>query len=283
MLSGLFFGIGAASKWTVIYGGAGLAVLLLISLILRYRGAKAQDCQSLQTDPLLVQTHEARRAYWRWLIRILLVCVGFFLIVPGLIYCLSYLPYAAAKGEPLSLRLIWDNQVFMFTYHKGVTQDHPYASKWWQWIFDIRPILYYLENDVGNGLKSAFGAFSNPVVCWGGLLSIFALIWRAVKTKAGIALFILIGYFSQLVFWFPISRPTFAYHYFPSILFLVIVITYVFHEIWEAKRGRYRAAVYGFTGGAVFLYACFYPVLTGIAVPAWYGTNFLRWFPSWPF
>lgn len=288
MLSGLFFGIGAASKWTVIYGAAGLAVLLLISLILRHRDAKERDLAQSQETPalegeIIPASRLARRAYWKWLVKILLICVGFFIVVPVIIYCLSYLPYAAAKGEPLSFKLIWDNQVFMFTYHKGVTQSHPYSSKWWQWIFDIRPILYYLENDVGNGLKSAFGAFSNPVVCWGGLLSILLLVWRFFKTRAGTALFILIAYLSQLVFWIPISRPTFAYHYFPCILFLTFAITYVFNEIWEAKQGRYKMAVYGFTGGTVFLYACFYPVLTGIAVPEWYGTNFLKWLPSWPF
>ena len=212
----------------------------------------------------------------------MLLSVGFFLVVPAAIYCLSYLPYAMAKGEPLSFKLIWDNQVFMFTYHKGVDATHPYSSKWWQWIFDIRPILYYLDNDV-NGLKSAFGAFSNPVVCWGGLLALFAVAWRFIKTRCGTALLIIIGYLSQLVFWIPITRPTFAYHYFPSILFLVFALTYVMNDIWEQKRGRYKAAVYGLTGGGVFLFAWFYPVLTGVAVPAWYGSNFLRWLPSWPF
>ena len=36
-LSGLFFGLGAASKWTVIYGAVGMAALYFIHLFLRYR------------------------------------------------------------------------------------------------------------------------------------------------------------------------------------------------------------------------------------------------------
>ncbi|SDN26872.1 Mannosyltransferase related to Gpi18 [Paenibacillus sp. yr247] len=57
-LSGLFFGIGAASKWIVIYGGAGLAVLLLLSLLERFseyrfarhvlREADSQESSSVQ-------------------------------------------------------------------------------------------------------------------------------------------------------------------------------------------------------------------------------------------
>lgn len=37
-LSGLFWGIGAASKWTVIYGAAGLAVLYFIGLHAKWAG-----------------------------------------------------------------------------------------------------------------------------------------------------------------------------------------------------------------------------------------------------
>ncbi|NLT15331.1 MAG: hypothetical protein GXY05_13430, partial [Clostridiales bacterium] len=47
---------------------------------------------------------------------------------------------------------------------------------------------------------------------------------------------------------------------------------------------RYKLAVYGLTGSAVFLFAAFYPVLSGIPVSTSYTTYFLRWIPSaWPF
>ena len=35
-------------------------------------------------------------------------------------------------------------------------------------------------------------------------------------------------------------------------------------------------------GCAAGLYFIFYPELTGLSVPNWYATFFLRWFPSWP-
>ena len=41
--------------------------------------------------------------------------------------------------------------------------------------------------------------------------------------------------------------------------------------------------MYGVTAGAVGLYVLFYPVLTGVMVPTWYGLNLLKWMPSWPF
>ena len=179
---------------------------------------------------------------------------------------------------------MWDNQVYMFTYHKGVTDSHPYSSRWYQWIFDIRPILYYLDNTSVPGYKTAFGAFSNPVVCWGGLLAVIAVGIQAVRRHSARALFIFIGYLSQLLPWLLIGRITFAYHYFPSILFLVMALAWVFNDLARREvQTNWRPAVYGVTGGAVALYALFYPVLVGISIPLWYSSHLLRWFPSWPF
>ena len=66
------------------------------------------------------------------------------------------------------------------------------------------------------------------------------------------------------------------------VLFLCFAITYLMDGMLERKRKGYKLAVYGFTGCAAGLYFIFYPELTGLSVPNWYATFFLRWFPSWP-
>ena len=68
-----------------------------------------------------------------------------------------------------------------------------------------------------------------------------------------------------------------------AILFLTIALAYVFNDLAELRPPRWKGAVYGVTGGAVALYALFYPVLVGVTVPTWYSAVFLRWMPSWPF
>ena len=269
-LSGLFWGIGAASKWTVIYGCVGLALLYFIGLY-----------QKLRDWP-----REERHARTAWTFRLLAFSVLCFALIPAVIYVLSYYPYAQAKGDTsLSgwLGVMWENQKYMFSYHKGVVDTHPYSSRWYQWILDIRPILYYLDSSL-PGYTTRFGAFLNPVVCWGGLLAMIAVAVRMVQRRCGKALFILVGYLSQLAPWFLIGRITFAYHYFPSVIFLILALCYVFHDLAEREDAvRWKPAVYALTGGAAVLYAMFYPVLVGITVPTWYTTCFLRWFPSWPF
>ena len=151
-------------------------------------------------------------------------------------------------------------------------------------------------------------------------------------------LFIIIGTLAQLLAWIPVTRCTFAYHYFPTSYFLVLALCSVFDR-WDgvtlegtersasrivlqpsslsvhfadekrkALRNRTvlsadpprvtrarivsaaapshtlsgkRAALL-FTAACLFLFALFYPYLSGVFAPRWYYQTFLHWFPSWP-
>lgn len=270
-LSGLFFGVGAACKWTCLYAGAGLGVLWLLHWV--FRGAA--DVRSGDG-----------KAYARALLGNIGFCLVFFVALPCCIYYVSYTPYAAAEGLRGAgmyftrgyFDIVWENQKFMFTYHAGLEATHPYSAPWWQWMLDIRPILYYL--DYGTGTVSAIAAFVNPLLCWAGLASLPVLGYHALRRRDRNALFILVGYLAQMLPWVFISRITFAYHYFPATVFLVLGLCYVFDLL--RQRGR-LGSVYCFTAVCLVLFAVFYPVLSGLEVPQNYSWYFLKWFPSWPF
>ncbi len=273
-LSGLSFGIGIACKWTAVYGGAGLAVIWLL-----FRIARGKELCALGKN----REHKAE------LIRNILQCLVFFVVIPAIIYYVSYYPYGQAKGmsglsmffDKEYLKIVLDNQKYMFTYHAGVNAAHPYSSRWYQWIVDARPILYYLDSMPGN-IKSAFGCFMNPLVCWGGLIAMISMGWRTFKYKDGKALFILLGYLAQLVPWLFITRITFEYHYFPCLIFLVLAICHVFNS-FRLRDVNWRPKVYAATGLCVLLFVVYYPVLTGIPFPREY-TDALVWIPgAWPF
>lgn len=274
-LSGIAFGIGCASKWIVVYAGLGLAIIFLVRLIMLGKRYK----------------EDGLTGYKAYLAKTLIFSVLFFCAIPAIIYCLSYIPYGLAKGMSIEngmlldreyYKLIWDNQVYMLDYHGNLESSHPYASVFWQWILDARPILYC--SNIYLGLQSSFGAFGNPVVWWGGFIAVIIMAFRIFKYRDGKALFILIGYLSQLLPWLTITRVVFIYHYFPSTLFLVLALAHVFNTILERRHGRYKQAVFGYTAAAVALFVMFYPSLTGVYTPLWYFSDFLRWIPSaWPF
>ncbi|MPM14984.1 hypothetical protein SDC9_61348 [bioreactor metagenome] len=232
----------------------------------------------------LEHTENPAVSFASWAIRTLLFSVLVFVAVPLCIYIVSYLPYAQARGDVslhTLLSVCWENQKYMLSYHSKLVATHPYSSKWWQWLFDIRPILYYREM-TASGLKSAFASFNNPVVSWLGLLSVFGTAVIAVRRRSALALFIVVGYLSQLLPWIFITRLTFAYHYFPSILFLTLAVCVLMNDLMERQQDHWRLPVYGITGLSAGLYALFYPVLTGIPIPASFATHILQWFPSWP-
>ena len=169
----------------------------------------------------------------------------------------------------------------MFSYHSKLVAEHPYSSVWYQWVLNIRPILYYLQY-YDDGTRSSFGAFLNPSLCWGGLLALFVLFFRAFALREKVALFILTGYFAQLVPWMFVSRLTFEYHYFPCSVFLVLALAYVFRLMEnETKRGKAYPLAFAALSGALFI--LFYPALSGIRVDSRLASQLLGWLPTWPF
>ena len=268
-LSGLFFGLGAASKWTCLYAGAGLGLIWLISWIIRIINGEER--------------------VWKKFLKNCLFCVVFFVALPCLIYYVSYFPYGQAKGmhgigmffSSDYASTVADNQRFMFTYHSGVHSEHPYSSHWYQWVLNERPILYYL-NYFDDGTRSSFGAFLNPVLCWAGLGAMLIMVYLAAVRRDKKAGFIVVGYLAQLLPWVFITRTTFEYHYFPSAVFLSLAIAYIFSLMREGG-GKWKNYVYGLTAMSVVLFIVFYPAISGMRVNNALASGLLKWLPSWPF
>lgn len=260
--SGLFFGIGAACKWTCLYAGAGLAVIWGIYWIVH----REKGILKFLTNALL--------------------CMVFFVLIPCIIYCCSYFEYGTSCGVKNLFssdyrNIVLSNQKYMFSYHSALVAEHPYSSVWYQWILNIRPILYYLQY-YSDGTRVSFGAWLNPVLCWGGLLALFVLIYRALFHKDREAGFILLGYMAQLVPWIFITRLTFEYHYFPCSIFLVLALGYVFH-LMEIGTVHYKGYLYSFVGLSAAVFILFFPALCGLHINSALGTQLLGWLPTWPF
>lgn len=263
--SGIFFGLGAAAKWTAIYAGGGLAVIWAAYWVINRRRGFKEFAKNVG------------------------FCLIFFVLIPAGIYYISYAPYGAAAGLDAPgmfftreyANIVIDNQKFMFSYHSGLVAEHPYSSKWYQWMLNIRPILYYLDY-FDDGTRSSFGAFVNPALCWGGLISLFVLLTTAIARRDRTAAFILVGYLAQLLPWILIPRLTFEYHYFPCTIFLVLSLGYSFKLMRENKRA-WKWYLGGFAAVAAGLFVMFYPALSGLVVDNAAATRLLGWLPTWPF
>lgn len=275
-LGGLCMGLGIASKWTAVYAGAGLGVVFFYLMFIRYREYRLA-CQKPNEETAGILHADVVANFRKKLVVTLVACVGFFIVVPAIIYLLAYIPFEDGSGKGLIGQLI-QNQQTMFSYHSALVAEHPYSSWWYEWPSLMRPVFYY-SNTLADGLKQGISTFGNPLVWWAGIPASLYMIYLIFKEKDKTALFLVAAYFFQLGPWMLVTRITFMYHYFPSVPFIVLMIVYCM--VRYAKDDKKRIIkVFIYVGFAVALFVVFYPVLSGMIVPDAYIDS-LRWMKDW--
>lgn len=214
-LSALMMGLGCASKWTAVYAAAGLGLFFFGIMGWRvYEYYLAKKDPAGETEGI---SHQHIIEVFRGkLIKTLLFCVLFFIIIAGAIYLCSYIPFednaSAIGGGGNAERFLgadWDetpvaglvqtlrdnsgnpfwelvgkmlnNQRAMYMYHHDLDSDHPFSSTWFEWPVMIRP-MYYHSQTLSNGLKEGISAFGNPLVWWAGIPALL-LITCPLSTK----------------------------------------------------------------------------------------------------
>lgn len=275
-LSGICMGLGCASKWTGVYAGLGLGVIFAAVMIRRY-GEYRTAMKDPKGSTEGIEHQYVIDNYSSLMLKTLGFCVLAFVVVPVIIYTLSYIPFSDDSSRNVVGRMI-ENQRQMYSYHSTLDATHPYSSTWYQWPVINRPILYYLE-DAGENLKVGISAMGNPFVWWAGIPAFLYMIYLAIAKKERTSLFLAIGYLAQYVPWMGVSRCTFIYHYFPSVPFVVLMVGYSIYKITESKP-KLKIAAFVYTAAVIGLFIAFYPVIAGYPTTVEYVKH-LKWLSSW--
>ncbi|WP_256761212.1 phospholipid carrier-dependent glycosyltransferase [Cohnella sp. WQ 127256] len=266
-LSGVFFGAAAAVKWNYLYGGAGLAILLVFALVRRWKEGR----------------RDGDYDYGRRIVLTLMACVILFVAVPVGIYTASYEPFIKATKAEDSYKDLWKYQENMYHYHEGVKEKHPYGSKWYTWPLMIRPVWYYGGKDLEPGDAQSIAAIGNPLIWWGGLLALLASWWLGWRRRDRIVLTLGVAYLSFYVPWMVAPRSvTFLYHYFPMVPLLILSIVWMLRWFEERSRNGRRFTIL-FMSVAAVLFVWFYPIYTGMTISREWMNIAIRWLPSWGF
>ena len=271
LFCGVFTGLAVAVKWEGVYAMLGLPVLFFYTLHrrrLEYKTALA-ECDFDEDNWNL-------KYFPAYTVITITGCLLFFIAIPIVIYVLSYIPYLQTYNQN-GFASILKNQADMFNYHSKLESTHPYSSHWFQWPFMLRPI-YYFSGQLKNGLNMGITSFGNPAVWWTGIAALLYCINAITKRFDKTVFFLLIAYASQYLPWSFITRTTYIYHYFPSVPFVILMITYLFKH-WTPPRKPLTVITYILV--VLLLFIAFYPTLSGYPVPMWYVNSFLRWMPTW--
>lgn len=278
-LCGITMGLAWASKWTGIYASVGLCILFFMTMAQRYREyLYAKKHPEGTTDGIMHS--EIISGFWKKSGMTIGFCVIFFLVIPAVIYTLSYLPFR--DSDELTKGLIQrmlDNQQTMFNYHSTLESTHPYSSFWYEWPVMKRPIWFF-SGQTAENVYQGISSFGNPLVWWAGIPAFLFVLYQWIMKKDRMCGFLTIGYLSQYLPWIFIGRVVFIYHYFPSVPFVVLMLGYCFKRFVE-KKPEWKWGVYGYVLLAVLLFIVFYPVLSGADVSPSYVKTYLRWFDDW--
>lgn len=227
-LCGLCFGLGIASKWTSVYAGAGLAFMFFLAKYL-----EQEDIQKRRV------TWPKEKKSWQIsnFLPTILACIVFFIIIPGTIYVLSYIPYKAGDPDKSLFTIMLENQISMFNYHSGLNATHSFQSSWWAWPTLVRPIWYYSGSEA-DGLKGTITSMGNPAVWWTGIAAVISTAIIAWKKKDKRMVVIFVAFAMQYCPWMLVTRCTFIYHFFTSVPFVILMIVYCFEHIFETAKLR---------------------------------------------
>ena len=268
---GVVLGVGIASKWIVLAAWATIVFFLVARAILRSLrfefgtpGRPLAVWRGREGHPI------PGNVFWPSYFSIALIAL---VVIPIAIYIVSWYPFFA-RGQFHNLADLWSYQLESFNYHKNLTATHPYGSLPWSWPLLSRPVLYYAEYTnlgvdafTGQPLIARMSNLGNPWIWWTSLPCLVALPYFIIRHRSFPALLILLGFLSQYLPWWPITRVLFMYHMFGGLIFMVLalafVLTYLAQKLPAPNRNLLVAAHLGI---AVLFFGYFYPVWTAAPI-----------------
>ncbi len=166
----------------------------------------------------------------------------------------------------------------MWHYHTTLNDNHPYYSKWWQWLLDIRPVYYFVER--GDGWVANTYALGNPLLYWGFSVAILGSLFLIWKRRQPWLAFVLAAFLINWLPWSRAPRGLFFYHFLPSVPFLVLLVVYGVMALRQQRRLLWRRLALGYIVLVCVSFAFFYTHLSAWPVPQWFA-DIHFWLPTW--
>lgn len=293
-------GLAIAVKWTAVYGFAGVVFMFFVVKLRRFLAYRRERSQLMATlkyhkagsskaKAIRGKADSLARSFWKGdFLPTLLWALVIFLTITPLVYYLTYIPYLKCQGidevfSGSAFEAVLANQKGMYDYHSKLVATHPFASSWWSWPFNFKPLWIYSNSYSWPGMKGTIVSMGNPLIWLMGLLAVVVLGYQLLTFK-GFSLMHLVfaGYLSLYLPWVLVSRITYIYHYYPPLPFVLVMSAFILEPLWKLGI-KGKRLIYGFLIASLALLIIFYPALSGLEVPQGY-INILRWFPrDWSF
>jgi hypothetical protein len=182
---------------------------------------------------------------------------GSLVLLPVIVYVISYIPWALNSGGPAGSPQIFpagtpivgnwppghtgqtllDLTKSMYDYHNNLRATHAASSPWWAWPFDLKPVWFY-QGSFSGGTAAAIYDAGNLVIWWLGVPAMAFAAWQAFKRRSLALALVTIAFAFQWLSWSRIDRATFQYHYYTSVPFIILALSYFLAELWHGASSR---------------------------------------------
>ena len=244
--TGSLMGLALASKWVAVVG-----LFVLGALTVRYRKLLL---------PKIGRKH---------------LLMGL-MVVPGLIYWLSYLPLTIMEQTSFNPWNIVSHQFKVLSSMSQFSETHTYSSPWWHWPFMWSPVWYAMEPDETRSSARFVLFLGNPFIMWPGIMAVGYSLYRAILKQSSPGLILSLFYLCFLFFFFFFGRGNnIYYYYFPAATILGPLLALVYFYEWPKFKKPISVAILAthLTLAAAF-FGYFYPLSAGQSISA-------REYPQW--
>lgn len=206
-------------------------------------------------------------------------CAVFFIVIPMVIYVLSYILFPNVYGYDNSISGLITQTKNMFNYHAGLIEGHDFASKWYTWPLMLKPVWYHVAYYGGN-IKTTIVGIGNPAIWWFGIIATLYMLISSILKRKKESIFILLFIICCFIPYIFIDRAMFMYHYFPMLPFMMLAIVALVK--WITEKLQNNSFYIFYIALVILLFFVFYPITSGMVTTTDYIDS-LKWLSSWKF
>jgi len=260
-LAGAAFGFAAACKWSGLFPLA--TCIAIVAAIRLMQGWRTQFADARETDwykPGLWPDFRARHF------------VVFFMLLPAAAYLSSFV---ALDGFSISDLVEAQRRIFSDNTTTAIA-GHTYMSSWPSWPFLVRPVWFLFDN-LGNGIISAVVCLGNPLVLWPALLALAVCARDFIVARRTDAFLALAFHLGPWLAWALLPRTLgFIYYYLPSATTASLALVYALR-----REGMPRWLLWAFVAVAALGFAAMLPVSAAFVGTSMQTFERLMIFPNW--
>ena len=215
----------------------------------------------------------------KYLTKLMIVSIVSFIIIPVVIYMLSYLLFPNVSYYDGTLKGIIDVNEMMYNYHSGLDATHPFSSVWYEWPIMANPVWFYSGGTL-SGYRMTITDIGNPAIWWIGIVAFVYLVISSIKKKDPNNILLVIFILSTFIPYIFIGRLMFMYHYYITLPFVMLGVVSLIK--WITEKSKSDRVYYGYIALIIIVFMIFYPVVSGMPISGDY-VEALKWLPKWYF